>query len=123
MHVEPMATAEMRVEALGRNAVSAIAAAFAPGAVLMVPIAGALTLPDVLLDVMHLGLWAVDFVPSCGTVCLVKIMLRTSADFLMLYVAGFFMLYVLDGSMMFAAVGVIVAISLSAAGPLGHSRS
>src|SRR5689334_7669718 len=62
VHAEPVSAPEMGVETLRRNAISAIAAAFAPGAMLTIPVVGALTLPDVLLGVPHLRLWTSDFV-------------------------------------------------------------
>ena len=45
---KPVSPAKMRAEAIVRNAVSLIAAAFVPGAMLSLPIMRTLTLPDVL---------------------------------------------------------------------------
>jgi hypothetical protein len=45
---KPVSPAKMRAEAIVRNAVSVIAAAFAPGAMLSLPIVRTLALPDVL---------------------------------------------------------------------------
>jgi hypothetical protein len=45
---EPVSPAKMSAEAIVRNAVSVIAAAFVPGAMLTLPIVRALALPDVL---------------------------------------------------------------------------
>src|SRR6266550_3047220 len=45
---KPVSTAKMRPEAIFRNAVSVVAAAFVPGSMLMLPIVGTLALPNVL---------------------------------------------------------------------------
>jgi hypothetical protein len=45
---KPVSTAKMGAEAIFRNAVSVVAAAFVPGAMLALPIVGTLALPDVL---------------------------------------------------------------------------
>ena len=45
---KPMSTAKMGTETIFGDAVSVVAAAFAPGAVFTLPIVGALALPDVL---------------------------------------------------------------------------
>jgi hypothetical protein len=45
---KPVSTAKMRTEAIVRNAVSVVAAAFVPGAMLTLPIVCTLALPDVL---------------------------------------------------------------------------
>ena len=48
VHAKPVSPAKMSAEAIVRNAVSVIAAAFVPGAMLSLPIVRTLALPDVL---------------------------------------------------------------------------
>jgi hypothetical protein len=45
---KPVSTAKMRPEAIFRNAVSVVAAAFVPGSMLTLPVVGTLALPNVL---------------------------------------------------------------------------
>ena len=88
----------------------------------MVPVAGTLTLPDVLLGVAHLRLRPSDFAPLRRSMLAVEIVLRASAHFFMLYVADLLMLYVAGFSVaLLPAIGVIVAVPLPAAVLLGYS--
>ena len=52
---KPVSTAKMGAEAIFRNAVSVVAAAFVPGVMLTLPIVRTLTLPDVLPDIAGPG--------------------------------------------------------------------
>ena len=60
MDVKPVTTAKMRPEAIVGNAVSVVAAAFVPGAMLALPIVRPLPLPDVLPGVAWSGLGPSD---------------------------------------------------------------
>lgn len=102
VHAKPVSTAKMGAEAIFRNAVSMIAAARVPGAMLTAPIVRALALPDVLPYIARSRPGPAHLVQLRRGMLAVRLMLRASLDCIM----EFARLLV----PMFRPIGVVVAV-------------
>jgi len=102
VNTEPVSAAEISVEAINRDAISVVAAAIVPGAMLALPIVCTLALPDVLPHVAGSGLVSPHLAKFNRTMRTVHVTLGASLKRLM----GFARLLVV----IFRAISLVVAV-------------
>ena len=102
VNAEPVSAAEISVEAINRDAISVVAAAIVPGAMLSLPIMRTLALPDVLPYIARSGLVSPHLAKFYRTMRTIHVRLGASVECLV----GFARLLV----MMFRAISLVVAV-------------